>query len=256
MKLQKIFKENYVRELREGVLSGESIPLYKENVFSIDEKQVRMLRNVYAPSFNLCEKLTKIYTDDFQAAVAVYEAYKDISPLLASSEAFWAYLTHVDLYEYTKLRWPKVNRENTSPNYIIDHWFIGGKGIYRNAIASLWWGIYNTILPENENPYELSKVLFSSYGFRVTAFGASPIIRHREAMIGILSFIKDNPEMRYKTKIGGEYISKYFNRLGAVKQLTYMDRDYFRDVCEQLKEKILSINKIEQLQDETLFTDI
>ena len=245
-----------MKTLRDAVKSEVAIPLYKADYFEVDPNQVKRLANVYAPE-GLKEKLEIIGDNEFQSAIAIYEAYKNISPLLASNEAFWAYLTHVDLFSYAQKRWPKVKEEDCSSEYILDHWFVGSNGLLRNAIASLWWSVYNTVDEERENKYELTEILFKNYTLRVVNFGAYLLIRHREAMIGILSFLKDNPEvMNTAFEIRGRFISKYFNRLGAVKQLAYLTRDFFYDVCTTMKDKIMSVTKLEQLSDESLYNDI
>lgn len=256
MQLQKTFTENYMKTLRDAVKSGTNIPLYAKEKFEIDQTYVKRLANVYAPE-GLAATLDNVYTDDFKSAVAIYEAYKDISTLLASNEAFWAYLTHVDLFSYTQKRWLKVLNNNCPSDYILDHWFVDTKGLLRNAIASLWWSVKNTVDEERENKYELTEILFKNYTLRVITFGASQLIRHREAMLGILSFLKDNPTITNNAfEIRGRYIAKYFNRLGAVKQLAYLKRDFFYNTCESMKDKILQVTKLEQLNDEQLFNDL
>lgn len=256
MELQKTFKESYMKTLRDAVKSGEAIPLYAKDSFEIDQTQIKRLANVRKPENNVAERMVELYDDDFKAAVLLYEAYRDISPLLASNETFWAYLTHTDFYLYTQKRWPNVKIGTASTNYILDHWFVGNNGLLRNACASLWWCIYNSIDETRENPYELSEILFSNYTLRVTVFGSGILIRHREAMIGILEFLKDNPDVCQSIEVRGQFITKYFNRLGAVKQLAFLDRGYFKYVCEQMKDKILSVVRREQLQDESLYNDI
>jgi len=256
MQLQKTFKENYMKTLRDAVKSGIAIPLYAKDSFEVDMTRVKRLANVYAPE-GLAKKLDEIWEDDFNSAVLIYEAYKNISPLLASNEAFWAYLTHVDLFSYTQKRWPKVKDNDCSADYILDHWFIGGNGPLRNAVASMWWSVYNTVDDERENKYELTEILFKNYTLRVVTLGSYQLIRHREAMIGILSFLKDNPEITANAFDNrGRFISKYFNRLGAVKQLAYMKRDFFYGVCSSMKDKILYITKPEHHSDERLYNDI
>lgn len=256
MELQKTFKESYMKTLRDAVKSGEALPLYANEHFEIDQTQVKRLANVRKPDSNLAERMIEAYNDDFKAGVLLFEAYKNISPLLASNETFWAYLTHSCLFQYTQKRWPNVKIGTASSNYVLDHWFIGSNGLLRNACASLWWSVYNSIDETRDNPYELSEILFSNYTLRVITFGSGLLIRHREAMIGILDFIKENPDVRQNIELRGQFISKYFNRLGAVKQLAYLDREYFYYVCKQMKDKILSIVKREQLQEESLYSDI
>lgn len=256
MRLQKTFKESYMKTLRDNVKSGDTIKLYKTGEFNIDQRFVRSLANVYAPD-GLVERLNETADDDFQSAIAIYEAYKDISPLLASNESFWSYLTHIDLFSYAQKRWPKVLDNDCSSEYIIDHWFLGANGLLRNAIASLWWSVHNTIDETRENKYELTEILFKNYTLRVVTFGSYPLIRHREAMIGILSFLKDNPEITNNSlENRGNFLLKYFNRIGAVKQLAYLNHTYFYQTCEKIKDKILKVTKREQLTDESLYTDV
>ena len=256
MQLQKTFKESYMKTLRDAVKSEAAIPLYAAESFEVDVTQVKRLANVYQPE-GLAEKLNEVWEDDLKAAITIYEGFKDISLLLASNEAFWAYLTHVDLFTYTQNRWPRVKESDCTPDYIIDHWFLGANGLLRNAIASMWWSVYNTIDESRENPYELTEILFKNYTLRVITFGAYTLIRHREAMIGILSFLKDNPTITANAfEYRGRFISKYFNRLGAVKQLTYLNRDFFYGICAKMKDKIIYITKLEQLSDESLYNDL
>ena len=256
MQLQKTFKESYMKTLRDAVRSGQAISLYAADSFEVDQTQVKRLANVYAP-IGLGEKLAIVWEDDFQSAIAIYEAYKGISPLLASNEAFWAYLTHVDLFSYAQKRWPKVKENDCSAEYIIDHWFIGANGLLRNTAASMWWSVYNTIDESRENKYELTEIYFKNYTLRVVSLGTTQLIRHKEAMIGILSFIKDNPAITNNAfEYRGQFITKYFNRIGAVKQLAYLKRDYFYETCEKMKDKILSVTNRNQLTDESLYSDV
>lgn len=256
MKLQKTFKESYMKILRDAVKSGSAIPLYGNSTFEIDQTQVKRLANVYAPE-GLAERLTEIWENDFASAVAIYEAYKIISPLLASNEAFWAYLTHTDLFSYTQKRWPKVKEKECSSDYILDHWFLGVNGLLRNAVASMWWSVHNTIDETRENKYELTEVLFKNYTLRIVAFGSTLLIRHREAMIGIMSFLADNPDVTNNAlEYRGQFITKYFNRIGAVKQLAFLKRDYFYATCEHMKDKILSVTSRKQLSDDSLYNEI
>lgn len=255
MQLQKTFKESYMKTLRDAVKSEAAIPLYAAESFEVDSTQVKRIANVYYPE-GLAEKLNEVWEDDLKAAIAIYEGYKDISLILASNEAFWAYLTHVDLFVYAQKRWPRVKESDCSADYIIDHWFIGQYGLLRNAIASMWWSVHNTIDETRDNPYELTEILFKNFTLRVVTMGAYLLIRHKEAMIGILSFLKDNPDITDTAfEQRGIFISKYFNRLGAVKQLTYLKRDFFYNICNKMKDKIISVTKREQLSDESLYND-
>ena len=256
MELQKTFKESYITTLKDQVKSGVAIPLYGQDAFEVDETQVKRLAAVYAPE-GLREKMLQYVNDDFMGAKTLYEAYSNISPLLASNESFWAYLTHTTLFKYMQQRWSNVLDGTSTSNYILDHWFVSSQGLIRNALANLWWNIHNTIDSTREDPYELSEIVFKNYTLRTMTFGISTLIRHREAMIGILEFLKENPTITAESfENRGRFIVKYFNRLGAVKQLAYLERDYFKTKCESMKEKILSISTRDQVvNDESLYND-
>ena len=256
MKLQKTFKESYMKSLRDKVISGVNIPLYAGESFELEEKMCRPLANVYEP-IGLPEKLVATREGDFSSAIALFEAYPNLSPLVASNEAFWAYLTHTTMFNYAQERWPEVKSKEVTSNYILDHWFVQNNNLFRNAASNLWWSVYNTVDDQRENPYELTEILFSNQTLRVRTLGTYQLIRHREAMLGILSFIADNKEiMNGNFEERGNFISKYFNRLGAVKQLAYMDREYFYSVCQRKINAILSINSTGDDKKEDLYEEL
>ena len=85
-KLQKTFKENYAKRLKDEVRAGLSIPKYSLESYEYDESMVKYVANVYQPE-GLLEKMMNA-SSDFEAAKALFEAYKGISPLLASLVLF------------------------------------------------------------------------------------------------------------------------------------------------------------------------
>ena len=255
MKLQKTFKESYMKTLRDKVITGENVPLYSGETFDLDQTQIKSLANIYEPE-GLIDKLNPTREGDLQTAVALFEAYPTLTPLVASNESFWAYLTHTLLFNYTQERWPEVYEDDVDPKYILDHWFVSGSNVFRNAASNLWWSVYNTIDIEREDPYALTKILFSNQTLRVRTFGTYKLIRHREAMLGILGFMYDNPEvMKNNLESRGNFISKYFNMLGSVKQLSYMDKDFFYKVCMDKKDIILSIVNSNDDNNEELYRE-
>ena len=244
-KLQRTFKESYVKTLRDQVTMGISIRQYAEEKFEYDPSMVRAVANVYQPE-GLLEKLNPESTPeaDFQSAVALYEAYKNLPPIVASSEAFWVYLTHADLFPYVQKRYPKVGTKEGGAKYVLNHWFRNEKGIIRTTLANLWWSVYCSIDESSGkgNEYDLTKILFMNMDFRVVRFGTSTLFRHREAMIGILEFFYEHPELtKEHLSSRGQYLVVYFNRLGAIKELSTLDRSFFKQECESKYDILLQI---------------
>lgn len=261
--LQRTFKESYVRTLREQVTMGITTRMYAEEQFEFDPSMVRSVANVYHPN-GLLEKMDardprKHPEADYNSAIALYEAYENLPPIVASSEAFWVYLTHVDLLPYVQKRYPKVGTPEGGAKYILAHWFRNGSGVLRTALAGLWWSVYCTVDESRgvDHKYDLTKLLFTNYKVRVDRFGPSTLFRYKEAMIGVLSFFFDHPELTddYWSPRGA-YVVVYFNRLGAIKELSYLDRTFFYDECVKLIPKLKSITSLDEITNNDEIYDI
>lgn len=236
-KLQQTFTNSYIAQLTNDVKSGASIEKYTKDSFEFDQSALRYVAKVYTPT-GLLESMLNA-TSDYDAAILLYEAYKDIPLVLASNEAFWAYLCHVDLFEYCKKRYPVDDAKNKI-THIIDHWFFG-KSHTRNTLASLWWGVHESIDQENsENPYHLTKIFFKNYSFRV--IWLTVMLRTKQGLLGILDFLEANPDVTDTAfEHRGLFIAKYFNRMGGAKQLSLLPRSFFSKELEKVKDVILSI---------------
>ena len=243
MALQKVFKESYVEALRSNINPSD----YSGEAFIYDQSQVRYMANVHHPD-GLLERMNP--KNEFESAIALYEAFKDLTPLAASKNELWAYLTHVDLYPYMQKRFPLVVEGVPDAKYIQERWFRSSKGTIRSSLAGLWWSVYCSVDESREDKYELTRMLFQNDNIRTHYFGASTIFRLREAMIGILEFLVENPDVsgvHFNSRC--IYIAQYFNRLGAVKQLAYLDRSFFKNELYKKKDLLLTLTSKAQVLD-------
>lgn len=232
--LQKTFKESYVRQLKSELQTGESLNKYSMDAFEYDASKVRNVAGVYHEP-NLLDQMMAA-KNDFDAGVALYEAFSSLPAVVAASEPFWAYLTHVDLFPYVKKRWGNTLGK---PDDMIIYWFFG-KGYIRNALASLWWSVDCSKTDNQDNPFELTRILFLNATFRTRVLRI--MLRTRNGLRGILEFLRDNSDVTDKAfEMRGRYIAKHFNAMGAVKQLSYLDSQFFYNQCELLKPKIMDI---------------
>lgn len=232
MALQPVFKRSYIEHLRTHIRPSD----YMGDHFEYDRSQVVRLYGISQPE-DLLQELDPSPDGDYKSAIAIYEAYKGITPLFAQQDDLWVYLTHVDLFEYVKKKWPDIEiggKGENSINYITDHWFRNRFQFFRTSIAGLWWNIYLTKDNERNNPYELSEFLFKNQEFRTSSFGELPLIRHKEAMIGILEFLKEH-EYLFKDGFNARarYIRRLFYVIGGYKNLSYMQRDFFKETLYQ-----------------------
>lgn len=245
MELQKVFKHSYMDELRKNIHISD----YQGEAFPYDPSKVKPLANVYKPE-GLLDRLDP--DDDFASAKEIYQAYETVTPLLASLPDLWVYLAHVDLFPYVQKRWPRVFDEDVEEQYILNHWHENSH-FMRTTFAGLWWHTYLTYDKQRENPFELTEVLFKSQDFRTLRFGELGLIRHRPAMIGVLEFLIDNPDITQNAfDARGQYISRYFNLLGGTKQLSYMNKDYFKKKLIEIKPKLEQIKSIQDVQNKAI----
>lgn len=236
-KLQRTFSDSYVTNLKNDVKTGVSIEKYSADEFDIDTTKLKYVANVYTPT-DLLENMMASQ-NDFEAAVILYEAYKDIPLVLASNEAFWTYLCHTELFEYCKKRYPVDDAKNKT-SHILDHWFFGN-GYNRNTLAQLWWGVQETFDEKCiDNPYHLTEIFFRNYSFRVIWF--TKMLRTKQGLLGILDFLEENQDMMEESfEHRGFFIAKYFNRLGGTKQISFLPREFFKKELESIKGTILAI---------------
>lgn len=253
MALQKVFIKSYADELRTHI---DPVNYYGEE-FEYDKTKVKFLSRIPHPQ-NLASYMEEHADNDCECAIALYEAYKDISPVFAQEERLWVYLSHVELFTYLKKRW-SIKDEKDQLNFIRNHWFRSKNGLMRSSLMGLWWAVYCTI-DENgekngEDKYRLTRILFSNYSFRTTFFGASELFWYRDATRGILRFLVDNPEIiKNNFENRSQFITKYFNQLGGIKQLSALDEDYYYNECVRIKGKILAIRLREDIQNKNALT--
>lgn len=246
MELQRIFKQSYAEYLRKHI----NISDYQQESFPYDPNMVKPLANIYKPE-GLLEQLDP--NDDFKSAIALFKAYEGLTPLVASLPDLWVYLAHVDLFPYVQKRWPKIMDKDVDINYVLNHWHENPHNFMRTTFAGLWWHTYLSYDKTRENPFELTEILFKSQDFRTLRFGELGLIRHRPAMLGVLEFLSENPVVMEKAfDARGQFISRYFNMLGGVKPLAYMDKEYFKQKLTEILPAILNVNSISDVQNKTI----
>ena len=90
MATQKTFTDSYASLLNEKVTRGEDLQLYLNNDFVIDESQTQWVGGLVQPEGLLDNMLN--YSDksqDLQAAITLYESFRQLRPVVASEKTFW-----------------------------------------------------------------------------------------------------------------------------------------------------------------------
>lgn len=246
MSLQKVFTPSYTQYLKNNI----QVENYQKDEFPFDRTQTRSLTGVVHQE-DLLSKLDPTAGGDLETAIAVYEAFQNISPVYAQQEELWTYLTHVDLFDYVKERWeiPSDATDEEKINHIEHHWFRDKFQFTRTTFAGFWWNVYLTISPDLEDKYELTRYLFKNTEFRTSSFGELPLIRYQGAMKGILEFVRDNESMfgsGFNAK--ARYIRHLFNILGGYKNIASLPSEFFYNILENKKNIIKDIHEAKDVK--------
>lgn len=249
MALQLVFKRDYMEYLKQNI----NVSDYLLDEFPYDKTKCVPLAGIKKPE-GLLAKLDPTPDGDLQSAIELFKAYPptSVTPLFAQQDDLWVYLSHVDLFSYVQKRWD-INKKYklvTEESHISSHWFHNSNNFLRTTFAGFWWHTYLTYDPQREDPFELTKIFFKSgQDFRTLRFGEVALIRSREAMVGILEFLLEHPDLIESNFVArGQYISRYFNKLGAYKQLAYLNRDFFKKELESKLEILQGLRSTDQVQ--------
>lgn len=250
MVLQTILNKRAVEKIQDDIDLGIGLDRFTMDDFPIDESDLLVLPGIIKPE-GLLDKLIGTPDGDFKSAVAIYEAYKNLTPLQAVENYFWESLALTDLFPYMQQRWG-LKQSNDIAKDVKNHFFVKSHGLIRQGISGLWWLVKMSVDEERENPYELTEILFKNFTLRFVRFGISQAIQHKEAAIGILQYIKDHENEIESLEKVAHGLTSHFNKLGAVKQLTFLDRDFFyNEMAEHIEEfKLYNNNRLQETEEE------
>lgn len=220
-----LFKTHYEAQLKSDIQSG-FVSGYDRDSFDWDKSQTMPM--AFEVDDDICEQMYGDSMHEFEDAVTLYEALKDVPDVMAADTTFWVSLSHTVFFKYLKKRWGKGNLKST----LLSHWFFDN-GMMRHGLASLWWSVRLTIDESSDDKYRQTRIVFWNYSFRTCFMGPSIFWRVENVRKGILSYLADHPEQRDGFENKGRYIAMYFNRLGATKQLAALPVSYFYKEMER-----------------------
>lgn len=231
MEKQKIFSQKAVKELVEAFRVDDrtylsSIP------FAIGYEELE------SPDIDMADHLAERANpdSDFETAIALFESFPHLNALEASSEGFWTHLTHIELWDYMRKRFPL---DDLSPEARHDRikkkWFLGEpsqSALIHHPLAGLWWGVKLTWAPERgvAGQYDLTKILYRNLDVPTRTLGTYELGRLPAAIKGILGYVSEHPEEfknEYEAKMRG--IMRLLNSIGGVLQLGCLDEAFFKE---------------------------
>lgn len=253
---QNVFRGMYVAELQDKVRSGESLCDYFNRDFDCPTDAVMESPIKVDP-----EKLKLKYrgegesaSNDLENAIALYEAFPELTETQASDPRLWAYLTHVTLRDYVFARWPlggsceqikgDDKQQSMVSDFILSHWFASSgtdRLLRRNAAARLWWPVHLTYAPwlrepeffadlETADPYRFTKILLSMESIYAEVLERG-LGRDNRILITVLEFLEANKTVK-RDQI--RTFMKELNLFLSVKNLSLLSR-------KEMKEAIFNV---------------
>lgn len=205
---------------------------------------------------------------DFQNAKILYEAFsQSINPVQASDLRLWAYLAHIQHWDYMNTRWKidahdeeddevddaqgeeQGEEKKTSANKILDR--IGyryffkasrGKAFVRQGISRLFWSAYLTYDADNENPYEYTEYFFSKQDI-FTSITERSYARNKILVLAALKELKARPELgRTEIRL---FLAK-LNQAGAIKVLDFLDKAQAEELCAEVMTEVINVKMLQE----------
>ena len=206
---------------------------------------------------------------DFQNAKIVFEAFNGkLNPVQASDLRLWAYLAHVQHWDYMHSRWKiDVPDEEDEPDdgeksprdKVLDRvktrYFFGssrGKAFVRQGIARLYWGAYLTYDETNDNPYEYTEFFFTKQDV-FTSITERSYARNKVLVLAALKVLKKHPDLS-RTDIR-LFLAK-LNQSGAITVLDFLDAEQATQLCEKRMDEVYQIPSLQEGSTFQLYNNI
>lgn len=259
-----ILKESSLQDIKKYHENDNDIKKYFNTKFELKNDQLQPVRifNQNPPELKFRKQNwlgsllgTDITEFDFENSVKLFESLS-LSPVQASDQRLWAYLSHGPYFEYVKNRYvPQKNKkiyklekfyeydnseQQTIKNYINSRFFTSNdnRSFGRNAISFLWWATYLTCSPwdnypeikKKEDKYYYTRILFKG-GFDLyqqifeRVLGKEPKI-----VFGILDFVKNNNLSRNKYR----NLIKRINSELAFRNLSFLSQQHINKEIEKI----------------------
>lgn len=238
--VQKIFKSSFIEQIKKRLANndysqyeGEAFP------FTNDDTWINPEIKIDAPALKMPDNDANY---DGENAILFFEAFKNLTPTLATDIRLWTYLTHVTYWEYMNKRRPILAQpKEERANYILVHWHINSlsaTNLTRNDISLLWWGAYLTYDSSYPDPYSLTKELFSMLDYTRDLL---PAVQgwNRNFLHALLQFRIDNEDLFRKYKQDKiRTIMRKANFQGGYKTFTSLSKNEIMRILSTYKDAI------------------
>jgi hypothetical protein len=235
----KVFNTAYLQKLKEEI--RDNLPKYFDGSLKLEDEgivntKIRVPKDIPV--------LDAFADSDATNAIKVYEYLSTLDDSSATDERVWSYMAHVPFRDHIIGRWPigpsdDIEKAITSIN---DHWFYGQRGLVRNGIARLWWGVRASVAPwEDSNDIDFYKTIDKTDRYRYTKLLFSKSVIYQQIMereqtrsprvkTALFEYIYNNQEI---TKEQINYIAKRIDMISSFRKLNSLEYEQLRDMIDE-----------------------
>lgn len=191
---------------------------------------------------------------DLENAKRIHTALRHLTIAQATDERLWAWMTHVQFWEYMRARWPVESYMGGSatPSGIAinvkDRYFFTGnrdRALVHNGLARLWWYGHVSYDASREDPYELTAILLQKLDIAQSLLERS-ISRNPSVTRAVLRLLVEQKAEGRDLAVRNNFrtLVKHLNRLGGIAVLDLLSEDDIKDELEvKVRELIPSIDE-------------
>lgn len=216
------FKKSFLEKIKQLAKDSANLHLFASEKFDYKDTDLVSMHGVNRKETLLDDMMSA--NSEYEAAIHLYMAYEDITPLSASDEAFWSYLALVELNPYARKRLKSL--QNLESNKVVLARYFAQERIIKNVIARLWWAVYMSErgASAGDKRFKLTETLFLHTELFDT-LTQSKLFRYKKATIGILTFFAEHQDLISRENTLAAM--KYFNRAGGARELVALPESFF-----------------------------
>ena len=250
----KFFKDQTLQELLENI--GNNLDCYRNGDFS-DLITPESCHQSSELSFDheILRSIGGGLENDAENCIKMFDALEGLTPKLAREKRLWCYLTHTDLLEYTRERWPIPDDDDEAITKIQNHFFIKTSRNYErdNAASRLWWSAFICKrAPTIDTKKALEAMLFKPdargqlLDRTTTAVSTDLFEAILEKMIA--SFEGDQEFLKKRHAVNRPFMVEV-NALGGYNLLNALSLEQSRECLKVIDRKLFSEDSSEDLPD-------
>lgn len=174
---------------------------------------------------------------DITNSIAVYRALGNLTPQQATDERLWLYLTHCELWDYTRARWPLPSNKEEKREQIKLHYLVpSNRGLMRNnAVARLWWMGFAASRCNLYEAEETLRILLYKSDVRANLLERPSLAASSEIFNGVMKMLGDSYKKDKELFVRKKFreIMKMLNRSGGRRMLNAIDGDGVYEMCKE-----------------------